>query len=224
MRDTIAPIEGLALTSLDFSSLMTQARNAFHKSKKVIRVGAQALFMKSHYYQCQPLDAEKFKLPNDAEEKIGFNKIALVTNVLTGIGIAVTNVIGVIVNLAPQIGIHTFAAAAMPLSAIAPFFGVLSILNSSYQTYQELNTSDDIVPKKAKCLSVAILVMTVVMTALSVAALFVAAMNPYTLPVVVVLLVACIVCAYFKHQSIMEANPEQLDDQSTLEEIVEEYS
>ena len=81
MTDVVNPVKGLALASLDFSGLMTDVCEACRTVKKVARVGVQALFMKGHYYHCQPLDpeSEKLELSNEAAEKIGFTGTAVHT-------------------------------------------------------------------------------------------------------------------------------------------------
>ncbi len=125
---------------------------------------------------------------------------ALTTTAVVGITAAVAaKLLGFLALATPSL-----QTAATVLTYLSPIFIGASVISAAYQVYKDFQCPDSIVPKKAKMLSIANLVMTIASAVLITTALFVPGLNLAFLGAILLGCIVNIALSYKRSQIIRE--------------------
>jgi hypothetical protein len=146
------------------------------------------------------LDVSKNEILKAWDKNIPKDKVqtALTGAAVLGLAAAVTSkVLALLALIKPSL-----QTAATTLGYITPIFILASVLSSAYQVYKDFKCPDGIVPKNAKMLSVANLVMTVVCSTLIVSSFFIPGLNLIFIGALVIGCISSIAISYIRSQII----------------------
>lgn len=129
-----------------------------------------------------------------------------IEKVLTGLAIfgTITSIATKILQILSQTFVPVLSAAATGLTFASPLFVGVSVISSGYETYKDLKSPDKQIPKAAKMISVAKLVVAVASAVGIIVGLFVPTLNLVLISAIVLGAVGSLVLSYARYRVIKQ--------------------